>query len=140
MTNPLAEGEQYQNKMSATLPHLSAFLPEIQTTATGLLRKIYRPGYKYRKVQIGLTDLAFDENPQLDLFDAGYNRGKELEPLMQAFDAINNRYGRGTIKLGSGVRKVSSEQRAVSNEPWKSRKEFLSPCYTTNIKDIPKCW
>jgi len=135
MTNPLAEGEQYQNQMTATLPHLSAYLPEIQKVANGLLSKIYRPNYKYRKVMIGLTGLDFDEDPQLDLFNTAQNRGKELEPLMQAFDSINDRYGRGTIKLGCGVRKTTDEKTAL---PWESRREFLSPCYTTNIRDIPK--
>jgi DNA polymerase V len=100
---------------------------------------MYRPNYKYRKVMIGLTGLGFDETPQLDLFNTVYNRSKELEPLMQAFDAINDRYGRGTIKLGCGVRKMSSEKLAGSSEKaaWELRRDFLSPCYTTNIKDIP---
>jgi len=140
MTNPLAEGEQYQNQMTAELPHLSAYLPEIQATANGLLRKIYRPNYKYRKVMIGLTGLDFDEDPQLDLFNAASNRGKELEPLMQAFDKINDRYGRGTLKLGSAVRKSKNDELGQNDEPWKSRQDFLSPCYTTNIRDIPKAY
>jgi len=57
--------------------------------------------YKYIKVMIGLTGLKFDNNPQLDLFDLGYNRGKEFEPLTKAFDAINDRpLWQGTIKGG----------------------------------------
>ena len=98
MTNAYAEGEQYFNQQSAELPYLSAYLPEIQAAANELLKKIFRPNYKYRKVMIGLAGLGFDDNPQLDLFNTVYNRGKELEPLMQAFDTINDRYGRGTIK------------------------------------------
>jgi len=47
---------------------------------------------------IGFTGLDFDENQQLDLFNTGYNRSKELELLMRAFDSINDRYGRGSIK------------------------------------------
>jgi len=132
MTNAYAEGEQYFNQMSAELPYLSAYLPEIQAVANELTRKIYRPNYKYRKVMIGLTGLDFDKNHQLDLFDAGYNRGKELEPLMQAFDSINDRYGRGTIKLACGVKKMSNGKAA-----WELRRDFLSPCYTTKFKDIP---
>jgi DNA polymerase V len=137
MTNPYSEGGQYFNQMTAELPYLSAYLPEIQAVANELVKKIFRSNYKYRKVMIGLTGLDFDENQQLDLFDAGYNRKKELEPLMQAFDSINDRYGRGTIKLGCGVRKMSNEQGAMSNEPWGLKRDYLSPCYTTNIKDIP---
>jgi len=137
MTNAYAEGEQYFNQMTAELPYLSAYLPEIQAVANELVKKIYRPNYKYRKVMICLTGLDFDENQQLDLFNTGYNRSKELEPLMQAFDSINDRYGRGTIKLGCGVRKKSNEQGTMSKEPWELKRGYLSPCYTTNIKDIP---
>ena len=78
--------------------------------------------------------LGFDENHQLDLFNTGYNRSKELEPLMQAFDNINDRYGRGTIKLGCGVKKANKEKASL---PWELKRDYLSPCYTTNIKDIP---
>jgi len=130
MTNAYAGGEQYFNQMTAELPYLSAYLPEIQSVANELTRKIYRPNYKYRKVMIGLTGLAFDNNAQLELFDAGYNRKKELEPLMRAFDAINDRYGRGTIKLGCGVR-------TKSKGAWELKRDHLSPCYTTNIREIP---
>jgi len=134
MTNAYADGEPYFNQMTAELPYLSAYLPEIQAVANGLLIKIFRPGYKYRKVMIGLTGLANDENPQLDLFNEGYNRGKELEPLMQVCEEINTRYGRGTVKLGSGLRKINN---GGDNEPWGLRRDYLSPSYTTNIDDIP---
>jgi hypothetical protein len=48
----------------------SAYLPEIQTAAIILLKIIYRPSYKYRKVMIALNALTSDTTPQLDLFDA----------------------------------------------------------------------
>jgi len=144
MTNAYAEGEQYFNQLTAELPFLSAYLPEIQAVANELTRKIYRPKYKYRKVMIGLTGLASDKNRQLDLFNTSYNRSKELESLMQAFDSINTRYGRGTIKLGCGVKKIRNEELGISNEkkalPWELKRDYLSPCYTTNINDIPSAY
>jgi len=136
MTNAYAEGEQYFNQRTAELPYLSAYLPEIQAVANELVRKIYRPNYKYRKVMIGLTGLVSDNNSQFELFDLGYNRSKELEPLMKAFDAINDRYGRGTIKLGcalSGKKPVDTETALA----WELKRDYLSPCYTTDIRDIP---
>jgi DNA polymerase V len=142
MTNAFAEGDQYFNQLTAELPYLSAYLPEIQATANELLKRIFRPDYKYRKVMIGLTGLGFNNDSQLDLFNEVYNRGKTLEPLMKAFDAINDRYGRGTIKLGCGV-KINKEQLTVNNErgkavlPWEMKRDYLSPSYTTKIKDIP---
>jgi DNA polymerase V len=143
MTNAFASGEQYFNQCTAELPYMSAYLPEIQATANELLKRIFRADYKYRKVMIGLTGLGDVEHQQLDLFDTVYNRGKELEPLMQVFDNINEKYGRGTIKLGCGT--VKSEKRKgkkeeMSNEQlneWEMKRDYLSPCYTTDIRDIP---
>jgi DNA polymerase V len=146
MTNAYAQGEQYFNQLTAELPYLSAYLPEIQTVANELLKRIFRPNYKYRKVMIGLTGLDFDRNQQLDLFDVGYNRMKELEPLMKTFDAINERYGRGTIRLGCGVGKMknlttnhTNSYQRYEHEQRKTglKRDYLSPRYTTNIKEIP---
>jgi DNA polymerase V len=145
MTNAYAHGEQYFNQLTAELPCLSAYLPEIQRAANELAKRIFRPNYKYRKAMIGLTGLEFDRNGQLDLFNTNYNKGKELESLMRAFDSINNRYGRGTIKLGCGVKKIRNEKSAMRNEkaiglPWEMKRDFLSPRYTTNIREIPAAY
>jgi len=74
---------------------------------------------------------------QYDLFDEWANHKKELEPLMRTFDAINNKYGRGTIKLACGVKKENDKAAAL---PWELRRDYLSPCYTTNIRDIPSAF
>ena len=134
MTNAFAAGEQYFNTLTAQLPCMSAYLPEIQTVANELLKKIYRPDYKYRKVQIGLTGLE-KENGQQDLFDNGNNYKKRMEPLMKAFDSINEKYGRGTLTLGCGY--LGKNQKETENAAWEVRREYLSPRYTTNIKEIP---
>jgi DNA polymerase V len=136
MTNAFSEGEQYFNQMTAELPYLSAYLPEIQSTAIELLKRIYRPGYKYRKVMIGLTGLEHNDKPQYDLFDDHYEQAKKLEPLMQAFDNINDRYGRGTLQLGCGIKRIRNEDESAAL-PWEMKREYLSPRYTTNIKEIP---
>jgi DNA polymerase V len=134
MTNAYAEGDQYCNQLTIELPNPSAYLPEITAAANELLKRIYRPNYKYRKVMIGLTGLEKDTNPQLDLFNEQRNIGKENEPLMQAFDTINSKYGRGTIKLACGLEKKTE---TPEKEAWKVRREYLSPRYTTHIEDIP---
>jgi DNA polymerase V len=136
MTNAFARGEQYFNQMSAQLPHLSAYLPEILETAKELLKRIYRPGYKYRKVMVGLAGLENDDNAQYDLFDDSYNQVKRLEPLMRVFDSINGRYGRGAITLGTSLSISPKEKK----QAWKMKRDFLSPNYTTRIQDIPKVY
>jgi DNA polymerase V len=139
MTNAYAQGNQYFNQLTAELPYLSAYLPEIQATANELVKKIFRPNYKYRKVMIGLTGLSNDKNPQLDLFGIQDNLKTKNEPLMQAFDTINNRYGRGTIKLACGLagKQKETETAMPDKKPWEMRRNYLSPSYTTNIKEIP---
>jgi DNA polymerase V len=64
MTNVYAQGEQYFNQMSAEIPYPSAYLPEIQVIANELLKRIYRPHYKFRKVMIELNGLVNGDNPQ----------------------------------------------------------------------------
>jgi len=134
MTNAYAEGDQYFNQLTAELPYLSSYLPEIQSTAIELLKRIYRNGYKYRKVMIGLTGLERNDKPQYDLFDNHQEQEKKLEPLMEAFDRINERYGRGTVKLACGL---TGKKLADSENPWLMRRDYLSPRYTTNIAEIP---
>jgi len=135
MTNAYTEGEQYFNQMSAEVSSPSAYLPEITAAANELLRRIYRPNYKYRKVMIALTGLTNETRPQLDLFDDHRNMVKLKEPLMKTFDKINDRYGRGAIKLACGL----TGNKPADNEtaPWLLKRDYLSPRYTTNIKEIP---
>jgi DNA polymerase V len=151
MTNAYAGGDPYFNQMTVELPCLSAYLPEIQAAANELVRRIFRPNYKYRKVMIGLTGLEKDENHQFDLFEMNYNRSDELETLMKTFDSINDRYGRGTLKLACGIRKYKEifttnhtnqhekeeEEKEGKSMAWGLRRDYLSPCYTTVIRDIP---
>jgi DNA polymerase V len=135
MTNAFAQGDQYFNQLTAGLPTPCAYLPEIQAAASELLKKIYRPNFKYRKVMIGLTGLTHDTAPQPGLFDEPPDFGKLNEPLMKAFDTINDRYGRGTIKLACGL--VGKNPETADTAAWSMKREYLSPSYTTSIEDIP---
>jgi DNA polymerase V len=135
LTNAYAEGGQYFNQMSAELSAPSAYLPEITAAANELLKRIYRPNYKYRKVMIALTGLTDEARPQLDLFDDHRNHAKINEPLMKTFDKINDRYGRGTIKLACGL--TGKKPKDNETDPWLLKRDYLSPRYTTNIEEIP---
>jgi hypothetical protein len=54
---------------------------------------------------------------------------------MQSFDHINERYGRGTIKLATDLLGKKPQDEAAA--PWNMKRDYLSPCYTTNIAEIP---
>jgi hypothetical protein len=55
---------------------------------------------------------------------------------MQAFDQLNDRYGRGTIKLGCALtgKKPIDDENVLS---WELRREYLYPRCTTKIAEIP---
>jgi DNA polymerase V len=136
MTNPYSDGEQYSNQSSAELPCFTSYYPDILGTAISLLKMIYRPNYKYRKVMINLTGLRTNENSQLDLFDERINKNKKYENIMKSFDTINNRYGRGTITLGSNI--LAQKSNDINIASWEMKRAYLSPEYTTKLSDIPK--
>lgn len=134
-TNSFSEvGEQYHNAATAELPFPSSYLPDIVKIALELLDKIYRPGYRYRKVMILLLGLESDRNVQQELFIKNEDKQKH-DAIMKACDTVNERYGRGTISLGikSLVKEYDNTESA-----WGMKRDFLSPEYTTKISDVPK--
>jgi DNA polymerase V len=64
---------------------------------------------------------------ELGLEDDGQG---ERPNLMSALDAINNRYGRGTLQLASAGT-------GGKNRSWSVKQERLPPCYTTRIDHLP---
>jgi DNA polymerase V len=76
---------------------------------------------------VWLLDLSRPEQLQPDLFSPA-TLGNDK--LMTAIDAINRRFGRGTIGVGAtGWR----------NRPqWGMRQASLSPRFTTCFKDLPR--
>ncbi|NLC22460.1 MAG: DUF4113 domain-containing protein, partial [Halomonadaceae bacterium] len=63
-----------------------------------------------------------------DLFAPGWRPGSEQ--LMSVMDRINQRMGRGTVRL-------AQEEAATG---WEMRRRFLSPAYTTRWEDLPEAW
>ena len=73
-----------------------------------------------------MGDIVDTSALQMNLFDAVPNR-KARSALMNAIDALNQRYGPKTIKL-----LAEGEQQ----QPWQSRGEYRSQNYLTNIHEI----
>lgn len=68
-----------------------------------------------------------DEGRRTDLFfDASEANYAQSAKLMAVLDAINQRYGRQTLKLGSEGFKA----------PWKMKQNFKSPRYTTHWDEL----
>ncbi|MDR3140023.1 MAG: Y-family DNA polymerase [Treponema sp.] len=135
MTNPYDQGDQYSNQATTQFPKPTAYLPDILIMALSLLRQIFRHGYKYRKVMILLSGMEDGNNRQYDLFEDTTEKEKR-ERLMQCYDLLNNKYGRGTIRMGAAG--MANGQGNAGIVPWKMKRDFLSPSYTTRLEDVPK--
>jgi DNA polymerase V len=125
-TNRFQPDPQYSAGSCCTLPVPTSFTPDLQRHALGLLRRLFRPGFKYQKVGVILLDLgsAGTRSMTLPFLDAGRKEKEEQKALMAVMDTVNARYGRDTVKLaGAGV----------GEKKWHMRQKRLSKRYTT-------CW
>lgn len=121
------EVPQYQKAVTVPLPEASSDTRVLTRWALRVLRRIYRPGYGYHKAGVMLMDIQAKANQQFSLFAASGATDARSERLMGVLDGINQRYGRGTVKLlAEGVEKS-----------WRMRRERLSPAYTTSWDGLP---
>lgn len=92
--------------------------------ARQVLGQIYRPGVAFYKCGVGLLDICDACQYQQDLFQPS----NDSPALLACLDQINLKYGRDTLRLA----------RHGDQQRFAMRREFLSPCYTTRLADIPK--
>ena len=114
--------KQYSNSIKLHLPFPTNNSIKIVKRSLEGIRKIYRPGYKYKKAGIVLYGLS-RQNVTKGLLD--YDR-EASDSIMQTIDKINNKYGGETIKIASeGIKKI-----------WKMKRENVSPSYTTRFDEL----
>ncbi|WP_010136316.1 Y-family DNA polymerase [Ochrovirga pacifica] len=87
------------------------------------LREIFKEGYAYKKAGVVVMGLKPASKHQTRMFG---DENPKHQSLMHTVDALNEKLGKGKIKLANQDIKVT----------WKMRQEHLSPQYTTNFKDI----
>lgn len=119
------ETPQYQRAVTVPLPDATADTRVLTAWALRVLRRIYRAGYGYHKAGVMLADIMPRLSQQYSLFNAGAPRA---EALMRVVDGINQRYGRGSLRLAAeGI-----------EQDWRMRRGNLSPGYTTDWRGLPK--
>lgn len=128
-TSPFRRDErQYSRAARVPLRRPTADTAEIVTAAVAGLERIYKPGYNLAKAGVHLLDL------QADAVDQGELQLDEHTPararLMATVDRLNNRYGRGTVK-------VASVGTAGEHRQWVMRQELRTPSYLTRWADVP---
>jgi DNA polymerase V len=127
-TNPFNANErQYSNGCAMRLAVQSDDTPELIGFALTLLDRLYRDGYRYKKAGVMMTELVLRDRVQTGLFD-DMDRTRSAA-LMSVMDQINSTLGRDRLKFASqGIGKVRG---------WPTKRERLSPRYTTCWDDIP---
>ena len=101
----------------------TSFTPVLVATAHELLRGLHRPGFRYKKAGVLALGLVPEAAAQTHLWEHP-DRERE-QRLMATLDAVNARFGRGTLRPAA----AGFDQR----KPWRMRSENRSPDYTT-------CW
>ncbi len=123
-TSRFAEKEMQVIHQVVTLPIPTAITSELIGYMLAAIRKQWKP-YPYKKAGVVLMSLTPADNAQQMLFD---ERPKERdERLQKAIDHINHQYGKTAVKVATQV--------LSTGKPLTIR-EKLSPCYTTNLRDI----
>lgn len=114
---------RYSNTAVGRFPSPTADTRDLLALARQLLQRIWRPGFRYAKAGVMLTDLVAMDGQQGDLF---LPAGRDPR-VMEAMDRIN-RSGYGRVAFAS--------QGAQLRRPWKMKQQQLSPAYTTRWSDI----
>jgi DNA polymerase V len=126
-TNPFREQDpQYSQGITIPLPNASADTRLLVRAALFGLKRIFRPGFAYKKTGVMLIGIGPAAVKQLSLL-AQHGAGDRSNRLMKAMDGLNERYGRNTVSVFS----------AGNRKSWAMRRENMSPCYTTSWHDVP---
>ena len=111
---------QYMPSIAVPLTYPTNDSLEVNRWAAYLCERIFKPGYQYKKAGVMLSEITPASQRQGDLLDAG---PASNDRLMQALDTLNQRYGRGTVKVST----------QGADQGWQMLQERKSPNYTT-------CW
>lgn len=129
-TSPFRKGDQYSGSIVVPLRRPTADTVAIVNAALSGLRQVYRPGFKYAKAGVMLMDLMPASHVQAELDLGSDEQPRARARLMAAVDAVNGKFGNGTMRVGSG--KVGQAPRE-----WGMRQERKTPCYTTEWDEMP---
>ncbi len=120
------EEPQYSRGITIALARPTDDTMQLVAAIKAGLRRIYRPGYRYKKAGVILSEITPAGITQAQLF-AGTLESEKSVKLMAAMDAINLRMGKGAIKLASdGV-----------EQSWRMNRGNMSPAYTSNWDELP---
>ncbi|GED23832.1 Y-family DNA polymerase [Halomonas halmophila] len=119
---------QYAPSVVVELPEPSDDTRPILAAAQQGLEAIYRRGYRFMKAGVMLLDLVDTNRQQLSLLDSperAEQRDRDHQ-LMATLDTLNERMGKGTVRLGV----------PRQNAAWQLRCAHRSPRWTTQWQEL----
>jgi len=127
------KGDLFHASRAVPLPFPTRDTGEVLMVVRFLAKSMMRPGQRYKRGGVGLTDLVRSELRPPDLFgEAATRRDRGMDVL----DQINAKFGRGIVGLGSsgwrvgGARPVERRY-GEQDAQWRPVLKALSPSYTT---------
>ena len=128
-TSPFRPGPRFNRSIVVPLRRPTADTGELVSAAAASMRRIYKPGYKMAKAGVMLLDLVPGGvlQGEVDLEEKDH---RDRTRLMVALDALNQRYGKGTVHSANtgGTNK---------RQAWVMKQERRTPQYTTRWEDVP---
>ncbi|WP_295770910.1 Y-family DNA polymerase [uncultured Mucilaginibacter sp.] len=116
--------DQHYPSITVKVPFAANSTHQFTRVAVQAIRAIWQPGYNYLKTGLRATGIIPAGEVQYNMF-ANYEHSRE-QKLAGLMDDLNNRYGRGTLKLA-----IEGFDRK-----WIMKQESLSKQYTTKWHDI----
>ncbi|HEY8084432.1 MAG TPA: Y-family DNA polymerase [Methylophilaceae bacterium] len=127
-TSPFNEREaHYANSMTIPLTTATDDTRQLVKAALRGLQRIYKPGYRYQKAGVMLSEFVSAENVQNDLFSQSTTTSTKNSRLMAAMDSINKYMGKRSLVIAS----------QGFSKPWSMKQENKSPNYTTRWDEVP---
>jgi len=115
---------QYANGIVVDLPYPTDDVRVLTRAATDAVERIFRPGYQYSKAEVMLLSLCQPSEFNEDLF--AHSQAEDASKVMSVLDAVNGRWGRGTLRLAS----------VPASPEWAMRRDLMSRSYTTRLDQL----
>lgn len=120
----LAEATEYVSGVLVDSPYSTDDVRLMTKAAVEAVDRVFRPGFKYSKAEVLLVSLCQKGEYTEDLFAISQPAATEM--IMSVLDAINGRWGRGTMRLAS-----------IPTDPnWGMRREMMSQSFTTRVDQL----
>jgi DNA polymerase V len=128
-TSPFRPGPRFHKSVVVPLRRPTDDTALLVRAAVAGMQQIYQPGFQLIKAGVMLLDLAPGSVSQREL-DLEPDAAADRSRLMVAMDALNSRYGKGTLH-------VASAGQDDHTRAWGMRQERRTPHYTTQWADVP---